>query len=51
MPYKSKSQQRALERKCGMREIDPKVCKEFREATKRQSGGFKALPDRAKGKK
>ena len=48
MPYKSKAQQRAMHAKAEEGEIDPEVVKEFDKATKKQKGGFAALPERVK---
>jgi len=51
MPYKSAAQQRAMHAKAAAGEIDPAVVHEFDEATKKQKGGFKALPERVKPSK
>ena len=51
MPYKSRSQQRAMHAKAERGEISKKTVKEFDKATKKQKGGFAALPQKAKAKK
>jgi hypothetical protein len=51
MPYKSKSQARAMHAKATKGEIPKAVIKEFDKATKAKKGGFKKLPEKKKGKK
>ncbi len=46
MPFRSKSQQRAMHAKASRGEIDEKTIHEWDEATKHQPGGFKALPEK-----
>lgn len=50
MPYESKAQQRAMHAKAERGEIDKDVVKEYDEATKKQKGGFDALPEKKKDK-
>jgi len=46
MPFKSKAQQKAMYAKADKGEIDKKVVEEFSDATKKQKGGFAALPEK-----
>lgn len=50
MPFKSKAQQKYMEANAGGK-VPGKVVKEFENATKAKPGGFKSLPEKAKGKK
>lgn len=45
MPFKSKSQQRAMHAKANAGKIPQSTVHEFDEATKAQPGGFGALPE------
>jgi len=51
MPYKSKAQQRAFHAMADSGEIDKETVDKYDKSTKKQKGGFKALPERKARKK